>query len=138
MIIDSLEAAGVAVNRIVACGGLPERNALLMQLTADITGREVDIAASSQAPALGAAMHGAVAAGGRAGGHDTITDAVRAMVRPHVRTFRPDPGTRAAYDDLYAEYRTLHDYFGRGANDVLRRLRARRAAAPRPEAVASG
>jgi L-ribulokinase len=122
-IIESLEAAGVAVDQLVACGGLPERNALLMQLSADITGREVHVAASAQAPALGAAMHGAVAAGASRGGHETIADAVAAMVRPHARTFRPDPATKAAYDALFAEYRTLHDYFGRGANDVMRRLR---------------
>jgi L-ribulokinase len=137
MIIDSLEAAGVAVDRIVACGGLPERNALLMQLTADITGREVDVAASTQAPALGAAMHGAVAAGARAGGFETIADAVPAMVQPHARTYRPDAGTRPIYDELYAEYRTLHDYFGRGTNDVLHRLRGLRDRSARAQGVPS-
>jgi L-ribulokinase len=126
-IIESLEAGGVAVDRIVACGGLPEQNALLMQLSADITGRTFDVAASSQAPALGAAMHGAVAAGAAAGGYDTIADAARAMVRPAVRTYVPDPATRSTYDDLYADYRALHDHFGRGGDDVMRRLRARRA-----------
>jgi L-ribulokinase len=138
LIIDSLEAVGVAVDRIVACGGLPERNALLMQLTADITGREVDIAASTQASALGAAMHGAVAAGAAAGGYATIADAVERMVSPHARTYRPDPAARAAYDDLYTDYRTLHDYFGRGANDVLRRLRSRRGGIVPAQAVVSG
>jgi L-ribulokinase len=137
MIIDSLEAAGVAVDRIVACGGLPERNALLMQLTADITGREVDVAASTQAPALGAAMHGAVAAGARAGGFETIADAVPAMVQPHARKYRPDAGTRPIYDELYAEYRTLHDYFGRGTNDVLHRLRGLRDRSARAQGVPS-
>jgi len=137
MIIDSLESAGVAVDRIVACGGLPERNTLLMQLTADITGREVEVAASSQASALGAAMHGAVAAGARAGGFETILDAATTMVSPSARTYRPDPGPRALYDDLYADYRELHDYFGRGANDVLRRLRRRRDGAAREGSLAS-
>jgi L-ribulokinase len=123
-IIESLEAAGVAVDRIVAFGGLPERNELLMQLSADITGREVDVAASAQAPAVGAAMYGAVAAGAARGGHDSIEAAVAAMARPHVRTYRPDRSTSATYDRLYREYVTLHDYFGRGGNDVMKRLRA--------------
>jgi L-ribulokinase len=123
-IIESLETAGVAVDRFVACGGLPERNALLMQLTADITGLEVDVAASTQAPAVGAAMYGAVAAGAANGGHDTIEAAVDAMARPHARTYRPIAATRATYDRLYGEYVTLHDYFGRGENDVMKRLRA--------------
>ena len=128
-IIESLESAGVGVERVVACGGLPDQNALLMQLSADITGRSFDVAASSQAPALGAAMHGAVAAGAAAGGFDTIADAARAMVRPAVRTYHPDPSVRAVYDDQYADYRALHDHFGRGGDDVMRRLRARRSAA---------
>ena len=126
-IIESLEGAGVAVDRVVACGGLPERNELLMQLSADITGREFDVAASSQAPALGSAMYGGVAAGAAAGGYDSIADAAAAMVRPHTRTYRPDPAARDVYDDLFAEYMALHDHFGRGGSDVMRRLRAIRA-----------
>ena len=123
-IIESLSAAGVAVDSVIACGGLPERNALLMQLSADITGREFHVAASTQAPALGSAMYGAVVAGAAAGGYDTIGEAAAAMVKPHARTYRPSAGNRAVYDDLYAEYLALHDYFGRGGNDVMRRLRA--------------
>ena len=124
MIIDSLEAAGVAVDRIVACGGLPDRNRLLLQLTADITGREVDVAASGQAPAVGAAMYAAVAAGSARGGHDSIEAAVAAMARPHARTYIPDPDSVVTYRRMHEEYRILHDYFGRGANDVMKRLRA--------------
>jgi L-ribulokinase len=120
----------------VACGGLPERNELLMQLTADITGREVDVAASTQAPAVGAAMHGAVAAGPAGGGYATIRDAVAAMARPHARTYRPDPAAAAVYERLQAEYRTLHDQFGRGANDVMKRLRAIQLESTRPTAEA--
>ena len=63
VIIDAFETAGVPVDGIVACGGLPERNELLMQIYADVTGREFSVAASAQTPALGAAMFGAVAAG---------------------------------------------------------------------------
>ena len=125
-IIESLEAAGVPVNRVVACGGLPERNKLLMQISADVTGREFDIAASTQAGAVGSAMHAAVAAGSAGVGYDSIEQAAAAMARPHVGTFRPDPSARKVYDQLYREYMTLHDYFGRGANDVMKVLRAMR------------
>jgi len=137
-IIESLESAGVAVDKVVACGGLPERNELLMQLSADITGREFEVAASSQAPALGSAMYGAVAAGAAAGGYDSIEDAAAAMVRPSVRTYRPDASTRGVYDDLYRDYLTLHDHFGRGGDDVMRRLRALRARQVRETAVLLG
>jgi L-ribulokinase len=126
VIIDALAAAGVGVDRIVACGGLPARNALLMQLTADITEREVHVAASSQAAGLGAAMYGAVAAGSGAGGFASIADAAAAMVRPHARSYRPDAATKREYDGLFADYLALHDHFGRGGNDVMHRLRARR------------
>jgi L-ribulokinase len=134
-IIESLEGAGVAVERVVACGGLPERNELLMQLSADITGREFEVAASAQAPALGSAMYGAVAAGAKAGGYDSIADAAAAMVRPSVRTYGPNPSARAIYDALFADYMTIHDHFGRGRNDVMRRLRALRARQARTEST---
>lgn len=122
-IVDAFEAAGVAVNEIVACGGLPERNRLLMQIYADVTGRVIRVAASRQAPALGAAMFGAVAAGARAGGHDTIADATARMARLSDVAYRPTPANRPVYDDMFAEYRELHDAFGRGTHDTMRRLR---------------
>jgi L-ribulokinase len=126
-IIESLEAAGVAVDRVVACGGLPDRNELLMQISADVTGREFEVAVSGQAPAVGSAMYGAVAAGAARGGYDSIQAAAAAMARPGVRTYRPDREASAVYDELYREYRTLHDYFGRGPNDVMKTLKAIRA-----------
>lgn len=128
-ILDSLDAAGVEARRVIACGGLPERNQLLMQISADVTGREFDVAASSHASAVGAAMHGAVAAGGKAGGYDSIEAAAAAMARPHARTYRPRPDAARVYDRLYEEYRTLHDYFGRGTNDVMKGLRRLRSEA---------
>jgi L-ribulokinase len=73
-------------------------------------------------------MHAAVAVGAAGGGYDTIQNAAAAMVRPSVRTFRPDPSARKVYDALYREYVALHDYFGRGANDVMKTLRRMRTA----------
>ncbi|HEY7132261.1 MAG TPA: ribulokinase [Candidatus Limnocylindrales bacterium] len=124
LIIDSFEAAGVAVDEVVACGGLPERNRLLMQIYADVTGRKFHVAGSVQTPALGSAMFGAVAAGAGAGGHETIADATAAMARLKDESYRPDPTTRAVYDDLYAEYVRLHDLFGRDEDSVMKRLKA--------------
>jgi L-ribulokinase len=123
VIVDAFERAGVAVDRIVGCGGLPDRSPLLMQVYADVTGREIAVAASSQAPALGAAMFGAVAAGAAAGGYDSIVQAARAMGRLRAETYRPDAGSHAVYDELYAEYLRLHDLFGRGGDDVMRTLK---------------
>ncbi len=123
VIIEAFEQAGLQVDSIVACGGVPDRNPLLMQIFADVTDREIAVAASHQAPALGAAMWGAVAAGAAAGGHATIADAASRMARLSGRRFVPRPEHREAYEVLYGEYERLHDLFGRGGDDVMRRLK---------------
>jgi L-ribulokinase len=122
VIVDAFERAGVAVERIVACGGLPERNRLLMQIYADVTGRELAVAASTQTPALGAAMFASVAAGAAAGGYDSIVEASRRMAHLGDTTYEPDPAHRDVYDALYREYVRLHDLFGRHGDDVMRNL----------------
>jgi L-ribulokinase len=122
-IIEAFNSQGVAVNELVTCGGLPEKNKLLMQIYADVTGLELKITASNQAPALGSAMFGAVAAGRAAGGYDTIFEAAQKMARLKDETYTPNPAAQKVYDQLYVEYITLHDYFGRGANDVMKRLK---------------
>ena len=127
VIIEAFEASGVAVNELVAAGGLPERNELLMQIYADVTGREIKVVGASQAGALGSAMHGAVAAGAAAGGYDTIAQAAERMAHLKDKVYQPIQASRATYDRLYREYVTLHDYFGRGANNVMKRLKAMRA-----------
>jgi L-ribulokinase len=123
VIIEAFEKHGVPVKELVACGGLPEKNKLLMQIYADVTGREMKVTASGQTPALGAAMFGAVAAGKAAGGYDAIFDAAQFMSHLKEEVYRPIPENTATYDLLFAEYIALHDYFGRGANDVMKRLK---------------
>jgi L-ribulokinase len=123
MIVDAFESSGVAVGRIVACGGLPERNKLLMQIYADVIGREFRIAASEQTPALGSAMFGAVAAGKAAGGYDSITEASQHMARLRDEKYEVTDENHAVYEQLYGQYVRLHDLFGRGSNDVMKDLR---------------
>ncbi len=131
MIVESFETAGVPIREIVACGGLPERNPLLMQIYADVTGLELKIGESQQVPALGSAMFAAVAAGAAAGGYDSIVDAAARMARLQPTIYRPDSAHTSTYDAMFAEYSALHDYFGRGANDVMKRLKAIRSVAVR-------
>jgi L-ribulokinase len=131
VIVEAFEQNGVPVNEIVTCGGLPEKNKLLMQIYADVTGRELKVTASQQTPALGSAMFGAVAGGRGAGGYDSIFDAAPKMARLKKETFKPNPPAQKVYDQLYAEYRALHDYFGGGANDVMKRLKHIKAEARR-------
>jgi L-ribulokinase len=123
VIIEAFEQNGVPVRELVACGGLPEKNKLLMQIYADVTGREIKVTASKQTPALGSAMFGAVAAGKASGGYDTIFEAVKRMASLKDETFKPRPENQKIYDLLFAEYVRLHDYFGRGENDVMKTLR---------------
>jgi L-ribulokinase len=137
VIIETFESNGVPIHEIVACGGLAEKSPLVMQIYADVTGRPFRISASDQTPALGSAMFAAVAAGAAAGGHATIEDASRAMARLKDVTYEPIPEHQAVYETLYREYVRLHDYFGRGENDVMKVLRSLRgqARAGRPPAV---
>ncbi len=120
-IIDAFEASGVPVSELIIAGGLL-RNQLLMQIYADVTRRPLSLVASGQAPALGSAIHAAVAAGA----YPDVPAAAAAMGKMRADAFKPDPVSADTYDQLYAEYVTLHDYFGRGANDVMHRLRALR------------
>ena len=124
IIIEAFDSNGVAVNEIVACGGLPERNEMLMQIYADVTNREFKIAESPQTCALGSAMWGAVAAGKARGGYDDIKDAAVKMARVKDKTFKPNAEAHAVYAKLFAEYKKLHDFFGRGENNVMKTLKA--------------
>ena len=119
-IIEAFEAQGIEVRELVAAGGLPDKNALLCQIYADVTGRTFKLAGSAQAPALGSAMHAAVAAGI----YPDIQAAADKMGKLKDGVVSPIPENQAMYDKLYQEYRTLYDYFGRGANDVMKRLKA--------------
>ncbi|NLJ41457.1 MAG: ribulokinase, partial [Clostridiales bacterium] len=123
MIIDTFEESGVPIEKLIAAGGIAEKNPFLMQIYSDVTNREIRISGSAQAPALGSAMFGAVAAGKERGGYDSIVDAAREMSKLKDIVYRPVPENVAVYDKLYAEYKILHDYFGRGTNDVMKRLK---------------
>jgi L-ribulokinase len=127
VIVDSFVAAGVAVDAIVACGGLPQRNPFLMRIYADVTGLALTVAASTETPALGSAMFAAVAAGPEAGGYASIIEATERMAHLSDVSYRPIASHRETYDTLYREYVRLHDHFGRGgsgAMETLKRLRA--------------
>lgn len=123
MIMDTFDESGVEIDRLMACGGIAKKNPFLMQIYADVLNREIEVVRSTQAPALGAAMFGAVAAGSAAGGYDDIADAAREMGGVDEKKYVPIAENAAAYEKLYAEFRKLHDYFGRGGNDIMKRLK---------------
>ena len=119
VIVETFAEAGVPVTEFIVAGGLL-RNPLLMQIYADVLGMPLSVVTSEQGPALGSAIHAAVAAGA----YPDIRKAAGAMGGREVAAYQPVPANVAAYDELFAEYRTLHDYFGRGANPVMRTLKA--------------
>ncbi|WP_410615419.1 ribulokinase [Amycolatopsis sp. lyj-109] len=125
-IIETFNQAGVPVTELIIAGGLM-KNALLMQIYADVTNLPLSVIGSAQGPALGSAIHAAVAAGA----YPDVRVAAAAMGSVERAVYRPVPAHVVAYDELYAEYTELHDYFGRGGNDVMHRLAARRRAVSR-------
>jgi len=121
-IIETFENSGIAVDEFYAAGGI-SRNPIVMQIYANVIKKPVRIAGSPQTPALGSAIFGAVAAGGVVGGHDNVADAAACMGKLLDVVYMPQRGEAEVYDALYGEYTRLHDYFGRGENDVLKFLK---------------
>jgi L-ribulokinase len=134
IIIEACKESGLPVKKLIAAGGLPGRNPLLMQIYADVCNQEIDLIESEQGPALGAAMHAAVAAGV----YSDIEEAAKHMGNLSDKVYTPIPENVTIYDELYRDYRFLHDLFGRsGAGDpggVMKRLRERRARASKGSA----
>lgn len=121
-IIETFENAGVAIRELFACGGIAEKNPLMMQIYADVTNREIRISASDQTPALGAAMFGAVAAGKAKGGYDTIFEAAKEMGKVKEEYYKPIKENVLIYRTLYEEYKVLSQYFAK-ENSVMKKLK---------------
>ena len=107
-----LAECGVPIDRIVACGGIAEKNPLLMQIYADVLGTTLCLSRSPQTCALGAAVFGAVVAGSEAGGYDSTEEAQAAMTGVKDTGYEPNPESRPIYEELYQLYKRLHDSFG--------------------------
>lgn len=122
-IIETFNENGVPITEFYASGGISQKDPMTMQIYADITGLTIKIAGSKQGPALGSAIFAAVAAGAESGGYESVFPAAQAMGKLKDVIYKPIPENAKVYDALYKEYSTLHDYFGRGENDVMKRLK---------------
>jgi len=119
-IINRFEEYGVKIKEIINCGGIAEKNPLLMQIYADITGREMKVSRSAQSCALGSAIAAAVVAGKKAGGFDNFASAQSAMCGVKEKTYKPNVKNHKVYAELYKLYKKLHDTFGiKGHKDTL-------------------
>ncbi len=130
-IMENFEQHGLKLGEIVACGGIAEKSPMIMQLLADTSGRPVRVPASTQIPARGAALFGAVAAGA----FPDIETAV-AATRPEIeRSYEPDPQAGAIYDEVYGVYRELYEILGHSQAQLLHRLKRIRGGESRPGGV---
>lgn len=122
-IIESLEKKQLKVNEIFACGGIPQKNRLLLQVYADVTNRTIKVASSKETIALGASMYAAVAAGEKKGGFNSIENAAKLMAKVHEDTIKPIPENVEKYNQLYQYYLQLHDYFGKNHSTLMHGLK---------------
>ncbi len=111
-ITERISKYGVPIKTIVCCGGIAEKNSMLMQIYADVTGCTMQVSGSSQSCALGAAIAAAVAAGPRKGGYTTFSAAQKKMTSVKPKKYVPNKKNKAVYDELYEMYMALHDAFG--------------------------
>ena len=122
-IFETFIASGVPINEIIVTGGGPMNNNLLLSILANVTRMEINVADSVYTSALGAAMYAAVAAGEKRGGYATIQEASKRMAHLKSKVFVPNNNDKKTYDRLYSEYTLLHDHFGYGHNNVMKRLK---------------
>ncbi|MCY7789269.1 FGGY-family carbohydrate kinase, partial [Bacillus inaquosorum] len=122
MIIETFKESGVPIEELYAAGGIAEKNPFVMQIYADVTNMDIKISGSPQAPALGSAIFGALAAGKENGGYDDIKEAAAHMGKLKDISYTPNTENAAVYEKLYAEYKELVHYFGK-ENHVMKRLK---------------
>ncbi|MEE9167605.1 MAG: ribulokinase [Candidatus Neomarinimicrobiota bacterium] len=111
-IIERFEKYGLTVKEVINCGGVSEKNEMLLQIYADVTGREMKISLSAQTCAMGSALAAAVAAGKEMGGFDDFEEAQSAMCNVKDTTYKPIPENHKIYQEIFRLYMQLHDAFG--------------------------
>jgi L-ribulokinase len=133
-IMDNFASGGLELDEIVACGGIAEKSPLLMQLIADVSGRPVRVPSSSQVPARGSALFGAVAAGPEASGFSNVAEAARTLRPGTASTYNPHPSATDTYERVYRIFKELHDMLGRERSVWLHGLKQLKRQASRPQA----
>ncbi len=111
-IINRFEEYGVSIDDIVVCGGIAEKNSMVMQIFADITNRQMKVSSSSQTCALGAAIAASVVAGSENGGYDSCTEAQKNICFVKDTVYKPIAENVVVYEKLFRLYMQLHDGFG--------------------------
>ena len=126
LIVEEFEKAGIAIDSIVMSGGIPLKNPMLVQIYADILNREIRVCQTTQAGAVGAAILGVAAASSEVTGYHSLVEVTQKLGKKVNKVYKPQQDNIDAYNQLYSEYITLYEYFGKGANDVMKRLNGMR------------
>ncbi|HZJ77444.1 MAG TPA: ribulokinase [Clostridia bacterium] len=124
IIVETFREHGVNIDGFYAAGGISQKDPMAMQIYADVLKMPVKIAGSEQGGALGSAIYGSVAAGKEKGGYDDLYEAAGKLGKIKDIVYSPKTENSEIYDKLFDEYKILHDYFGRGENDVMKRLKS--------------
>ena len=103
-------------------GGIPQKNPMLVQIYSDVLNRDVSICPTTQVGAFGAAILGVAAAPSEVTGYVDLRDAIEKLGKRSSKVVSPIKENVKAYDELFKEYKILHEYFGKGANGVMKRL----------------
>lgn len=122
-IVDNFLEHGVELRELVACGGIAQKSPLLMQIYADVCGMPVVVRSSTEVPARGSAMYGAVAAGEHIGGFASINEAIKQLAAPIQKIYYPIQENHTRYTALYDIYREIYDFFGKDRVELLHRLK---------------
>jgi len=126
LIIEEFEKSNISIDKIVLSGGIPLKNPMLVQVYSDILNREISVCPTTQAGALGAAILGVAAATPEVTGYNELSEIVEKLGKRGDKIYYPNTANVGEYDKLFAEYKILHEYFGKGMNDVMRHLNALR------------
>jgi L-ribulokinase len=119
MIIDEAEAYGSRIKKLCLSGGIALKDEMMMQIFADVLGRDMLISSAKQSGAYGSAVRATVSAKIC----KDIFEAAGRFEKPIAKTYTPIAENIALYQKLYEEYKALHDYFGKGGNEVMKRLK---------------
>ena len=121
VIVEQYENSGISIKSICAAGGIAQKDEMMMQIYADVLGRDIRIAGSTQAGALGSAIYAAVAANI----YTDVKTAAKKLSKSDVKLYKPIKENVKTYKMLYKEYKILHDYFGK-ENMVMERIQGER------------
>jgi L-ribulokinase len=117
-ILQVFDESGISIDELYACGGLAEKNKLLMQLFADITGKNVHVVSVPHTCAMGAAVLAAVAAGKEQGGWNSINEAIQKMIHYDNEVYKPIPENQTIYHQIFEVYDGLHYEFAQKNSPV--------------------